>query len=103
MKTWLASLFAAAGLRVADAVNVSENLGEAERRGVRSHGLLLVPVYLSRIAAGGINVVSEPQIVTSSGNAATIDAKGGVGQSAAFLGAHVAAGFAREHGIGLVN
>jgi len=65
---------------------VVETLLEADLRGVTSHGIRNLPVYIKRIQNGGINVNTVPEVKQMSDNVYIIDGKGGLGQIAAFEG-----------------
>lgn len=103
LKEWLSTLFAALGLTPQAAGDVSANIAEAERRGVRSHGLLLVPIYADRILRGGIDVHAQVEVLCEFGGLALLDGHGGVGQTAALFGARLAVRKAQTFGVGLVN
>jgi LDH2 family malate/lactate/ureidoglycolate dehydrogenase len=61
---------------------VARCLVDAERRGHASHGLDLLPTYLERIHAGGINPNYAPVLLNDSGSILRFDAQGGLGQVA---------------------
>lgn len=103
LQHWLSELFKGLGLPAQASADVARNITEAERRGVRSHGLVLVPVYAERIRLGGINPHVQPILMLDAGALVLMDGRGGVGQSVAFLGARLAVQKAREFGVGLVN
>ncbi|MBO0684362.1 MAG: Ldh family oxidoreductase, partial [Candidatus Dormibacteraeota bacterium] len=50
---WAMAIFAAERVPAPDAKIVAENLAYAERRGIRSHGFIRMPIYIERIRAGG--------------------------------------------------
>ena len=47
-------VFRAVGFAEAEARLIADALVDADLRGVRSHGVLLVPMYVDRITAGGV-------------------------------------------------
>lgn len=66
-----------------DAARVTaECLVEAEQRGLRSHGLLRLPIYMQAIESGDVDVNASPRIVTEFGAMVVLDGKNGLGQSA---------------------
>ena len=93
----------AAGLQECDAAAVSYNLTEAERRGVYSHGLLLVPMYLNRIASGAIARSYSIAEVYTHGACVLLDGGSGPGQSIAFEAVRRGESRADELGVGLVT
>ncbi|MEU6020733.1 Ldh family oxidoreductase [Micromonospora sp. NPDC047134] len=80
---------------------VAEVLVDADVRGHRSHGVGLLPMYLNRIRAGGIDPTSTPEL-TVHGTTASVDARGGFGQPAADLAAQWCARTAAQAGVAAV-
>jgi L-2-hydroxycarboxylate dehydrogenase (NAD+) len=62
---------------------VSKATLAAELRGISSHGLQMLPVYIRRVRGGGIIPNVQPEIHKVSDGLYKIDAKGGFGQVAA--------------------
>lgn len=81
---------------------VADVLVEADVRGHHSHGVGLLPVYLDRIAAGGVDITAEP-VITETGATASVDARGGFGQPAAALAAEWCASTAARLGVAAVG
>ncbi len=92
----------AAGTPTSTAATVASVLTDADRRGHHSHGVELLPTYLARIRAGGIDASASLGLV---GDGATlkIDARGGFGQVAATRAALECAQRADEHGVAAVG
>ncbi|MDR2601705.1 MAG: Ldh family oxidoreductase [Spirochaetaceae bacterium] len=63
VRPFLRRLFEGAGLCAEDAAVVSENLYEAEMRGVYSHGLSLAKDYVRRFASGGVNRAHRVRVI----------------------------------------
>jgi hydroxycarboxylate dehydrogenase B len=59
---------------------VVEHLLEADAMGLKSHGVMRVPQYLSEIAAGEIDPRATPQVIESSAGRAAVDGGKGFGQ-----------------------
>ncbi len=72
-------LLGRAGLSPARAEATAHVLTVAEAWGLGSHGLLRLPVYLDRIAAGGHPVDVDLRTVTDTGPLLTLDGQGGLG------------------------
>lgn len=66
----------------ADADLTARSLVEADARGIHSHGLLRLSLYIAAIEEGGINPRPEIRAVTDTGSAALLDADGALGQVA---------------------
>jgi len=74
------ALFAAAGMPDADAHLASEQLVTADLRGVESHGVVRVPIYLDRLRCGVIDPRPICRIVRESAGTAVFDGGNGMGQ-----------------------
>ncbi len=99
---WATNAFTNAGLSLADASEVSSSLVQAECRGVRSHGLILLPLYVERILGGGIRTNYQMRIVHDGGACVTTDGDGGPGQVLARDAMHLACSRAATHGMAYV-
>ncbi|MFI9628869.1 Ldh family oxidoreductase [Streptomyces sp. NPDC052042] len=92
-----------AGVAADRAALVARVLVDADVRGHFSHGVGLLPMYLDRLAQGGIDANTEPRWTTpEDAPVAVLDARGGFGQVAAELAAEQCARRAAEHGIAAV-
>ncbi len=91
------------GVSIKYAEIVADTLLEADLRGVTSHGIKNLPVYINRIQNGGINVNSEPEIKRISHNIYLIDGKGGLGQVAAYAGVEILRKSADDNNIAVVG
>lgn len=103
LESWTTDLLTRAGLDPTDAFSVAANIVEAEARGVRSHGLLLLPTYVRRIRAGGIRPGYEIKVVSDSGSVVVLDADGGPGQATAMRAAALAIERGRRHHVACVT
>ena len=79
-----ALLFRGAGLRPADAMVVSEDLVRANLRGVDSHGVSRIPMYLERLRAGLVTAQPNIKVERVAGAVSLLDGDNGMG----FLVAH---------------
>ncbi|MGC2517758.1 MAG: Ldh family oxidoreductase [Burkholderiales bacterium] len=97
------ALLAAHGVPGRDAATVAACLVRADLRGVDTHGLLRLPVYLDRVRRGLVNPKPElsPQRVTPV--AAALDGQDGFGFVVATRAMAEAIAMARESGIGIVS
>jgi len=80
----------------------AEALVEADRRGIASHGLLRLPLYVAAIRAGGIRPRPELRWIRTQGATAVLDADSGLGQVAMAAATDRVAELAAEHGAGVV-
>jgi LDH2 family malate/lactate/ureidoglycolate dehydrogenase len=92
----------AVGMRPGDAALVADSLIAAELRGVTSHGLIRLPVYLANLKDGGVDPTARPILVADGPTAATLDGRRAMGQVASKLGMEIAVERARANGIAAV-
>jgi LDH2 family malate/lactate/ureidoglycolate dehydrogenase len=92
----------AAGLEREPAATVAETLVWASLRGVDSHGVARLPVYVERLRSGVLNPRPRPSVVRRDGTIAVVDGDSGPGQVAAVLASDLSIELAREHGTGVV-
>jgi LDH2 family malate/lactate/ureidoglycolate dehydrogenase len=95
--------FEKAGLSPNDARLTAENLVFANLRGVDSHGVIRLKIYVDRLRAGGFKSQARSKVVSEQAACALIDAGHGVGQVAAMEAMHLAIAKARTSGLGLVG
>jgi ureidoglycolate dehydrogenase (NAD+) len=103
LERWARDLLAAAGLEDAAAATVAASLVEASLRGVDSHGVARVPIYIDRLRAGGLNRAPKPHVVREDGAVAVVDGDDGPGQVAGVYAAELSATLAERHGVGAVS
>lgn len=103
LEGWVGELLEAAGLVDEAAAVVAQSLVETNLRGIDSHGVLRVPIYIERLRAGLLNDDPEPFVVSEDGAVAVVDADGGPGQVAGYFATDLAVRLARAHGVGVVT
>ncbi|MBO0838144.1 MAG: Ldh family oxidoreductase [Actinobacteria bacterium] len=99
---WARAIFAAERVPAPDANIVAENLAYAERRGIRSHGFIRMPIYIERIRAGGIVADARPVVIGRQGAVAVVDCADGLGAVSAMFTTELAGQIAGDAGIALV-
>jgi LDH2 family malate/lactate/ureidoglycolate dehydrogenase len=77
---WCAVAFRAAGMPETDARLTAESLVEADLRGVESHGVMRVPIYIERLTRGVIEPVPAIRTVRQTRSTAVVDGGNGMGQ-----------------------
>lgn len=97
------AIFAALDFWPADARLIASTLVEADLRGVGSHGVLLVPMYVDRLKAGGVTRERELDLVHDGGAVLVADAKYGMGQLSSTQAMRLAVERAGRLGVGLVS
>ncbi len=97
------SLLRAAGVPGSDAHLVADSLVEANLRGVDSHGVQQLPVYLQRIRLGLVELSPTFPLLSETDSTALIDGQNALGQVAAMRAMDLAIQKAEYSGIGLVG
>ncbi len=97
------TILKAGGVDDLQATSVADNLVWSELVGRENFGLLRLPIYLERVAQGGLNTPCVPKFKDVSLSAALLDADGGFGQFAAGLAMDRAIEIARINGVGSVG
>jgi LDH2 family malate/lactate/ureidoglycolate dehydrogenase len=95
-------LLCAAGLSDADAGLAASALVNADARGVASHGVARLPVYLDRLHRGGTDPRAQPVVERRSGAVAVVDGANALGLVVARYGMRQALQLAKERGAGVV-
>jgi len=93
----------AAGAREAQARPVARSIRLAERDGVRSHGLMYLPVYVEHLACGKVDVQAEPSCFRPRSGAVVVDAAHGFAHPAIDLGFPVLIEAAHQNGIAVMT
>lgn len=97
-----ARLLSAAGLGEAAARVVAGSLVDADMRGVSSHGVMLVPMYVERLRAGSVSTRTEAEVVADSGALALLDGGNMLGQLSGDQAMSLAIEKADRYGVGAV-
>ncbi|KPK47474.1 MAG: hypothetical protein AMK72_08400 [Planctomycetes bacterium SM23_25] len=93
---------AARGLSPADARYVGDVVTLTEAFGIKTHGVTVLLAVAGQLG-GKIDPSARPRVVAESGAAATIDAKGVLGQLAMRRAKELAVAKARAHGVAMVG
>ena len=91
------------GLDDDDAAVLAEALVAADLRGVETHGVVLLPNYVRRLRAGGIDPRAKARIVQESPVSALLDASHGAGHVVAVRAMGMAVAKAEAAGVGIVS
>ena len=97
------SLLEAASVPQADARLVADSLVEANLRGVDSHGVQHLSVYMERIRHGVVELHPTFPVLSEDRGTALLDGQNSLGQVAAMRAMELAIDKARDAGIGLVG
>lgn len=96
-------LFKAGGLREPDARTIAGDLVAANLRGLDSHGVSRIPMYLERIRKNVVKAQPDIKVNRVASAVALVDGDDGMGFLAAHLAMDEAIALASECGIGLVG
>jgi LDH2 family malate/lactate/ureidoglycolate dehydrogenase len=79
LTSFVEKLLMAVGTPPAEAHIVAAALVDADIEGLPSHGMMLLPMYLDRIAAGSVNPAARGKIVSDTGTQIVLDGENGLG------------------------
>lgn len=99
----VAEVLVQAGVRGEHARIVAESLVHADLRGIESHGLSRLPIYVQRIEAGLIELNEEPVVFKQEGATALVDGKNQLGAVVGIAALEEAIRLSRQMGIGVVG
>ncbi|MFZ4809563.1 MAG: Ldh family oxidoreductase [Hyphomicrobiaceae bacterium] len=99
----VADLFAAAGLGTQDAAVAADILVSADLRGVWSHGVARVPMYLARLRSGTASPRPDIRMTRVAPAVVSVDGDDGLGLIVAPRAMQEAIAIAKEAGIGLAG
>jgi len=88
-----------AGASAENAAAVARSTVKAERDGIRSHGLMYVPIYAEHVVCGKVNGVAAPVVEHSHPGAIRVDAQSGFAHPAIDAGWSAFTKAARENGV----
>ncbi|GGE50526.1 lactate dehydrogenase [Agaricicola taiwanensis] len=103
LETYAARVFETAGLPAGDAAIIAADLVRANLRGIDSHGVSRIPMYLERLRRGLVNAKPNIAVKRMAGAVAEVDADNGMGFLASHRAMDEAISLARDAGIGLVG
>lgn len=92
-----------AGVPEQDAALVADSLVAANLRGVDSHGVQLLGLYIEALQARNVDPHATGILVSESGACAVYDGQNGIGHVIAARSCDIAVRLAREHGLGFVT
>lgn len=98
----IARVFVGAGLSPDASATVAEALVEADKRGISSHGSLLVPLYVERILSGSVATDEEAEVIRDERTTAVLDAGHALGILTGDQAMAMAVAKARAYGVGCV-
>ncbi|KUK13363.1 MAG: Ldh family oxidoreductase [Synergistetes bacterium] len=103
LQDFCVSLLMRAGVPQSDAELFVDNLIFSELRGVKSHGIARLPVYIKRILSGLMNPKTEIKEVSSKGAVLLVDANNGLAPVVGCWSMDKCVELARIYGVGVVG
>jgi ureidoglycolate dehydrogenase (NAD+) len=100
LQEFIVDLTKKAGLPEEQARILADTLIEADLKGIDTHGMWRLPIYLKRMESGVINIKEEIQVVSQKGAVQHLDARNGLGQVACVRGMELAMAKAEQFGLG---
>ena len=91
------------GVSKEDASIILDTILFANRRGVATHGVGRLPLYVHKIAAGHYNPKNEIEVIVDDAAYALLDAHNGFGQVVAYKATKMAVEKAKKYGIAVVG
>jgi len=102
LKNFIKSSFQKLGVPEEDAVICADILITSDQRGIQSHGIGRLRMYLDRIRKGLIEVNNTSEITKESPTTAVIDGNHGIGMVIGYHAMNLAIAKAKEFGLGAV-
>ncbi|MGA0542893.1 Ldh family oxidoreductase [Neotabrizicola sp. VNH66] len=103
LTAFAAAMFRSAGMTDADAALIAGDLVKANLRGVDSHGVSRIPMYLERLRHGLVNPRPQVKVTRVAGAVAHVDGDNGMGFIPSSVAMDTACDIAGEMGIGLAG
>ena len=100
LEAFASGLLQAVGMDLEDADFTARTLVHADLRGVHSHGVRMLPLYVRTLSSGSMNPRPKVREITSGPGHATFDGDSGLGQVAAGMAMERAIELARAYGVG---
>ncbi len=97
------AVFADCGLAQAHCQIIAKDLVKANLRGVDSHGISRIPMYVDRLGRGLANAAPDIELVNLAGAVSQVDADNAMGFIPAHMAMDEACDLAKTAGIGLVG
>ena len=100
LNDFIVELTKKAGLPEEQARILAQTLIDADLKGLDTHGLLRLPIYVKRMETGVVEVSEPVQVVREKGAIKLLDARNGLGQVACVRGMELAMEKAEQFGLG---
>jgi LDH2 family malate/lactate/ureidoglycolate dehydrogenase len=102
LSAFVAGLFAAVGVAPAAAARVAGGLVDADTEGLRSHGVMLVDMYVERLRQGSVSRSETAAVVSEHDGAVVLDAGHALGHLTGLQAMAIAIDKAKAYAAGIV-
>jgi LDH2 family malate/lactate/ureidoglycolate dehydrogenase len=103
LKDFCRQAYVKAGVPAAEAEIVADFLARSDLRGIETHGVTRLPIYILRLQKGYVRKECKLMAVKDKGPVAFLEAHGSMGHIAAYRSMEKAIAKAEEYGIGWVS
>jgi LDH2 family malate/lactate/ureidoglycolate dehydrogenase len=103
LKLFCRKAYRKVGVPEEEAEIVADLLARSDLRGVETHGVMRLPIYIQRIQKGYVRPVCKIRTVKEKGSTVFLEAYGSMGHVVAHKAMEIAIRKAAEHGIGWVS
>ncbi len=91
------------GVPEGEAEIVADLLARSDLRGVETHGVMRLPIYIQRIQKGYVRAVCKLTTIKEKGSTAFLEAYGSMGHVVAYKAMELAIRKAADHGVGWIS
>ena len=99
LRKFIAAVLQTAGVSVSHASLTAQALVDANLRGVDTHGITRLPIYMKRLGLGAMNPTPNVRVVVDNPTSCVVDGDAGLGQVAMDLAVRATLERARAHGM----
>lgn len=99
LQSLISTIFTACAMAPSDADLLAATLVQADLRGIHSHGVMRVPLYVRKLTTGGVDPKGRPRVVKDTGGALVIDGGNSMGQIGSVFAMEAAIERARTNGV----
>ncbi len=103
LEVYTAEIFQRAGVPKDEAERVADALVSADARGMASHGVMRIPMYLKKVRAGGFKSGTKGKVLRETAATMLLDGEDGIGQVITWRAMEEAIQKARQVGAGIVG
>jgi LDH2 family malate/lactate/ureidoglycolate dehydrogenase len=103
LREFATAAFERAGMTPEDAALTADTLIAADLRGVMSHGMVRLPIYVRNLRDGAVSATAQPVLVSDSPSTALLDGQNAMGQVVGVRGMDLAIEKARASGVASVG